>query len=109
MSGPVHIREALAPVLARMGIEEGTRRPSYWAEGPFVVSSSRRRMPIFIARDVLTRNIEAVVAESDDDLATRCALGVADLILAIRKAEAFTPPSPPPPANAAAVPMAEAA
>ncbi len=90
----VPIREVLAPVLASLGVEEGVRRPAYWADGPFVVSQTRRRMPIFIARDVLARNIEAVVDESDDDLAERLALGCADLILAIRKAEGFSPPTP---------------
>lgn len=100
-----HIRTAIAPILATMGIEEAPRRPRYWAEGPFVVSSSKRRMPIYIAREALDHLVEAAVVTHDDLAEADLAL-VTDMIRAIRTASSFTPPTP---ANAATAPAERAA
>lgn len=105
MTGPIHIREALAPVLASIGIEDAPRRPRYWAEGPFVVSSSKRRMSVEIARQALDHLVEAAVVTHDELAEADFAL-VADMIRAIRAANAFTPPTP---ASAATAPMERAA
>jgi len=88
----VPIRDVLAPFVDGL-ITDAPRRPRYWAEGPFVVSSSRRRMPIFVARDALGHLVEAAVA-SPDDLLEADLLLVSDMIRAIRKAEGFSPPTP---------------
>lgn len=94
MTGPVHIREALAPVLSTMGIEEGARRPRYWAEGFHVVSCIKRRYTLEqAAKHLLQRQADAI-AEPDDDFMPGHIAAIGDLVLAIRAANAFTPPTP---------------
>jgi hypothetical protein len=88
----VPIREVLAPIIDAANAD-APRRPRYWAEGPFVVSSSRRRMPIYVALDALGHLVRAAIA-SPDDLLEADLLLVSDMIRAIRKAEGFTPPTP---------------
>lgn len=100
-----HISTAMAPVLSRLGVEDAPRRPRYWAEGPFVVSSSKRRMSVEIARQALDHLVEAAVVTHDDLAEADLAL-VADMIRAIRTASSFTPPTP---ANAATAPAERAA
>jgi hypothetical protein len=80
------------------GVEPMPRRPRYWAEGRYVVSSSRRRMSIDVAREALGHLTESAI-RADDVLVEPDLLLVADMIRAIRDAERFTE-TPPPAANA---------